>query len=181
MDRKQKEQLRFYLKARKRADKVLAKQHETKQKKIDHDRRKEANQELLQAYTRDLNGLAQESGILSMAEQAARSRGGSLSQEVSCYVDYGLNSSCLQQAIMDSNQGKLCVSHLALQITWESAGILNEAEIRVHKNGQITFHHIPLPVFSFIWKRYPQLLQQMLDGSIKHPRPASLPAKKQSS
>ncbi len=181
MDRKQKERLLFYRKARKRAEKVLAKKHEAKQEQIDHDRRKQANQELLQRYTQELNALAQKSGILSMAEQAAFSCGGSLSQEISCYVDYGLSSSCLQQAFMDSNQGKLRASHLALTITWESTGGWKEAEIRVHKNGQITFHHIPLPVFSFIWKRYPQLLQQMLDGSIKHPRPASLPVKKQSS
>lgn len=180
MDRKQKERLRFYLKARKRADKVLAKRREAERKKLESCQRKEANQELIKQYTQDLNALAQESGILAMVEKAAAVRKGSLSQEVCCYVDYGLNSSSLEQAIMDSNRGKLRASHLALTITWESTGGLNEAEVRVHKNGQITFHHNPLPIFPFLWRKYPHLLQRMIDGALHHPRPALLPAKKQS-
>lgn len=171
MDRKQKEQLRILLKARKRADKVLAGRREVARKKLEHDQRKQANQALMEQYTRELTALAQQSGILSLAEQAAHLRGGNLAQEVSYYIDYGLSSNHLHQALMDENQGNLCASHLALRITWGEAGALKEVEIRVHKNGLITFHYSPLPIFPIIWRHYPQVLEKMLASALNHPRP----------
>lgn len=120
MDRKQKEKLRFLLKARKRADKVLAKRREAERKKLEHDQRMQANQALVKEYTRQLTALAQDSGILSLAEQAALQRGGSLSQAVSCYIHYGLSSSSLQHATGVGSPGELRASHLALRIIWKN-------------------------------------------------------------
>ncbi len=177
MDRKQKERLRFYLKARKRADQVLEKQREIKRKKLDHEKRLETNHELMRQYTQELTALAQQSGILSMAEQAALQRGGSLAQEVSYYMDYGLNSSNLQHVTGIADQGVLRASHLALRITWEQDGESNEVEARVHKTGSITFHNFFLPVLPIIWRWKPQLLQMMLTRALQHPRAPSGPAK----
>src|SRR5512133_2454100 len=148
MDQKQKERLRILLKARKRADKVLAGRREAERKRLEHNQRKQANQVLMQQYTSELTALAQESGILAVAEQAAHLCGGALAQEVSYYIDYGLSSTNLHQAILDAAQGELRASHLALRITWGESGALKEVEIQVHKNGLITFHNSPLPIFS---------------------------------
>lgn len=178
MDQKQKERLRVLLKARKRADKVLAQRREVERKKQDRDKRLEANQELMKQYTQELTALAQESGILSMAEQAALRCGGSLAQEVSCYIYYGISGSSFQNALGAAHPGELRASHLALRITWEEVGVSNEAEIWVHKKGQITFHNSFLPIFPFIWRRNPRLLQKMLASAMKHPRPPAPLAKR---
>jgi hypothetical protein len=169
MDRKQKERLRFYLKARKRADKVLTSRREAQQQKLDHEQRLQSNQELRKQYAQELTALAQESGILSMAEQAALTRRGSLAQEVSYYVFYGLSSSSMQHATGVGTQGELRASHLALRITWEEAGMMKQVEIRVHKKGYITFHNSFLPILPFIWRVYPQVLQKMLASALSHP------------
>lgn len=177
MDRKQKERLRFYLKARKRADQVLEKQREIKRKKLDHEKRLETNHELMRQYAEELTALARQSGILSMAERAALQRGGSLVQEVSYYIDYGLNSSNLQHVTGVADKGVLRASHLALRITWEQDGEPNEVEVRVHKTGSITFHNFFLPVFPIIWRWKPRLLQTMFASALQHPRAPSVPAK----
>lgn len=171
MDRKQKEQLRVLLKARKRADKVLALRQEAVLKKQNHDKRLKASQELKKQYTQELTALAQESGILALAEQAALQRGGSLAKEVSYYLNYGLSGSSFPNPLGIAGQGELRAAHLALRIRWEADGACYEAEIRVHKNGMVTFHNSRLPVFPFIWRRRAQLLQKMLDSALKHPRP----------
>lgn len=178
MDRKQKEELRFLLKARKRADKVLAQQREDAQKKLDYKMRKEANHELMEQYTQELTALARESGILAMAEQAALALGGSLTKQVSYYIDYGFSTSSLQHILAIEDQGKLRASHLALRIIWGQTDALLEAEIRVHQNGQITYHNCILPVFPFFWRHYPQLLKKMFTSALEHPRPSSEPVKK---
>lgn len=177
MDRKQKEQLRFLLKARKRADKVLAKRREAERIKQEHQNRLANNQELMKQYAQQLTDLARECGMLSMAEGAALQRGGSLAQDMSYYVDYGMSSSNLQHAIGVADKGVLCASHLALRITWEAGGALNEAEIRVHKNGSITFHNNILPVFPLIWRIYPAILQKMLASAMNHPHTPAAPPK----
>ncbi len=177
MDRKQKEKLRFLLKARKRADKVLAKRREAERKKLEHDQRMQANQALVKEYTRQLTALAQDSGILSLAEQAALQRGGSLSQAVSCYIHYGLSSSSLQHATGVGSPGELRASHLALRIIWEESGASKEMEIRVHANGSITFHNSFLPVFPFVWRSSPQLLQKMFAYALNHPGSPAIPSK----
>jgi hypothetical protein len=178
MDRRQKERLRFLLKARKRADKVLAERREVVLKKQERKQRLEANQELMKQYTQELTVLAQESGILTLAEQAAARCGGSLAQEVSYFVYYGLSSSSFQNALGVADQGELRASHLALRINWQRDSVLNEAEILVHKNGQITFHNCLLPIFPFVWRSYPHLLETMLASAMNHPRPPAPLAKK---
>lgn len=180
MNRKQKEQLRFLLKARKRADKVLAERREAKLKKLDHERRLEANQELKKQYTQDLTALAEESGVLAMARNAALQRGGDMTQQLSCYVDYGINSSRLVQTYAVAEHGELRPSHLAVRVTWEESGIVNEVEVRVHRKGQITFHNSFLPVFRFVWHRYPRLLHYLFDSALAHPTCSSLPTKPRS-
>jgi hypothetical protein len=179
MERKQKEQLRTLLKARRRANKVLAERREAQQKKLERAKRIETNQERKQQFTQQLTLLAEQSGILYLAEQAALLRGGSLSKELSCYVDYGLSSSCLQQACMDAAQGELKPSHLALFIRWEASGAPQEVEVRVHKNGEITFHNSPVPILPVLYRFFPHLLHVMLDSALAHPRPAALALKMQ--
>lgn len=177
MDKKQKKQLRFYLKARRRADKVLAKRRELEREKQVHEMRKETNQELKTRYTLELTTIAQESGILPMAELAALQCGGMLLQEVSYYVYYGLATSSLQQTAEIAENGELRASYLALRITWGEPEPSNEVEIRVHKNGLITFHNSYLPLFRFVWRRNPQLLQKMLTSALEHPRQHTGPIK----
>lgn len=170
MDRKQKERLRTLLKARKRADKVLARRRETAQAKEVHQQRLDARQELKRRYSEELTGLAQESCILPMAEQAALRCGGTLAQEVSYYIDYGLSSSSLRNPSGAAGQGTLRAAHLTVTITWEADGAHKEAQIRVHKNGWITFHNSFFPVFPLIWRWDSQLLQKMLASAMKHPK-----------
>lgn len=177
MDRKQKERLRFLLKARKRADKVLSARREAQRKKQEHAQRTQANQDLLRRYTSELNLLAEQCGILILAEQAASLCGAELAQNVSYYMDYGLSDSNFQRAFVEEKSGELKVSHLAIRVIWQEAGDLLEAEIRVHKNGQVTFHNSFIPVFPFIWRRYPHVLQKMLTSAMQHPRPCSAPCK----
>lgn len=177
MNRKQKDELRFLLKARKRADKVLAKRREAEQKKLDYKMAKETNQELMERYSRELTALAQESGILAMAEQAAQDRNGNLVQQVSYYIYYGLSTNNLQRNVEISGRGELRAAYLALHIIWGQPDEMKEAEIRVHKNGQITFHTFVLPVFPFFWRRYPQLVRNMLTKALENPRPPSVPVK----
>ncbi len=177
MDRKQKEQLRFYLKARKRADKVLEARREALQKKQDHARRSEANQALLARYTGELTALAEACGILRLARQAADARGGSLRQEVSYYMDYGMANSNFQRAFTEDT-GQLRASHLTLRITWIDGDAVKTAEIRVHANGQVRFHNKSwLPVLPVMWRWRPQLLHAMLDSALNHPRTENPPAK----
>lgn len=178
MDPKQKKRLDILLKARKRAEKVLAERREAEQKKRDHQMRKEANQELMKRYTMELNAIAQESGILALAEQAAQERGGHLAQQVSYYVDYGPSTSILHLSLVTEVQGELRASYLSLRIIWGQPEALQEVEVRVYPNGQITYHNCILPVFPFLWRRYPQLLPKMLKRALEHPRPAPSPEKK---
>jgi hypothetical protein len=181
MDRKQKEQLRFLLKARRRADKVLAQRRDAEREKLERQTRQEADQARMKQAAEALTSLAQECGILALVEQAALARGGSLKKEVHYYTDYGFNSSHLHRAVMEPNLGELRVAYLALRITWDAGGTGSsagtscstgspcEAEVRVRRRGQITFHNNILPVFAFIWRRYPALLGRMLTSALAHP------------
>jgi len=135
--------------------------------------RKDAVQAVKDRYTHELTGLAQESGLLALAGQMAFERGGSLAQEVSYYVDYGHSPSCVPPNLVSGVPGNLCASHLVLRITWEPQDALLEAEVYIHKNGQVTFHNNPVPVFAFIWRRAPGLLPNMLKSAVEHPRSPS--------
>lgn len=174
MDRRQKEKLRFLLKARKRADRVLKERREAEQKKLDRQKHLETNRERMEQFSQMLDALAEESGIRALADEAALRLGGSLDRQCCYYLHYPISTSGLQQALADAEPGELRASHLALRITWGE----QEAEIRVHKNGQITFHHSLLPLPPFVWRRYPQLLQRMLEGALRRPRPLSVVEKK---
>lgn len=181
MDQKQKQELRFLLKARKRAEKVLAEQEKARQEKLNYEARKEANRRLMEQYAQELTVLARQSGILDLAEQAALKREGRLIQQLGCYVDYGLSTSCMQRALVaaeEGNQAELRAAYLSLRIVWGQPEALKEAEIRVHRGKYITFHHLPLPIFPFIWRLNPQLLPYMLEAALAHPRPCLDRAKK---
>lgn len=175
MDRKQKEQLRVLLEARKRADKVLADRRENERKKAALSAMKAANQERMKQYARALTAQAEVSGLLALAEQAARQRGGILKKEVGYYVDYGFNTSNLQRALVaveqGHDQGELRASHLSLRIIWGE----HEAEARVHRGGRITFHNSLLPVFPILWRRFPKILEWMLERALGKPRRAKAP------
>lgn len=175
MNRKQKEELQLLLKARRRADRVLAKRRQAEQEKLAHKMRREASQELMQKYTRELTALAQKSGILGLAETAALQLGASLTQEVSYHVYYGMATSSLQQTFEIAERGELRASYLALRILWGQPEALKEAEIRVYPKGRITFHNSLLPVFPFFWRHNPQILQKMLASALEHPHPPSAP------
>lgn len=175
MDRKQKEKLRYLVQARKRADKVLAKRHEVERQKLDHQKRLQASQELKEKYTRELTELAQECGILAMAEQAALQRGSTLEQTVSYYLYSGLTSNSSMKTLADFERGELRASHLALRFTWEDAGMANEVEIRMHKQGYITFHNFFLPIFPIFWRFYSPLLRNLLASAMAHPRQSPMP------
>lgn len=177
MDKKQKQRLRFYRKARRRANKVLAKRHELEHEKQVHEMRKETSQELKNRYTLELTTIAQESGILPMAELAALQCGGLLTQDVNYYIYYGPATSSLQQTAEIAQHGELRASYMALRITWGESETVNEVEIRVHKNGLITFHNSYLPLFRFVWRRNHQLLQKMLTSALEHPRQRTAPVK----
>lgn len=172
MDQKQKQEL----KASKRADKLLAEQQQVEREKQDYQQRITANIALKKQFTQDLTAIAQESGILALAEEAADTRGGRLVQEVSYFVDYGTAACCVPANVVDTRSGKLRAGYLALRITWEENGQMNEVEIQLAPNGQITFHNSLLPVFAFIWRRNPQILQTMLGSALEHPRTATSPA-----
>jgi len=170
MNQKQKDQLRTLLKARKRAEKVLAARHEAEEKKQQYQQRKAANQELIRQYTQELDALAQESGILTLAEQAAAERGGMLEHKVSFYKDYGMASSRMQHYVTSPDHGELRVSHLAIRVIWGEPGALKEAEVRIHRKGLITFHNFVLPVLPLVWRRRPGLLLTLLNRALDHPR-----------
>lgn len=176
MDQKQKEQLRVLLEARKRAEKVLAKQHEAQRKKQEYEKHRMVNQELIDQYTRELTVLAQACGILPLAEEAACQRGGKLTCKLACYLDYGFKNNELQRTLAAVEQGtlrgQLRPSHLELWITWNEGNLAREVEIRVHTKGQVTFHNSLLPIFPFLWRRYPHLLEKMLNRALQHPQAA---------
>jgi hypothetical protein len=170
MDRKQKEQLRILLQARKRADKVLAERRAIQQEKLDRKLQKEANQELMQQYSRDFMELAERSGILQLAEQAARRHNGSVTTRMGYYLDFGFNIGRLQRAMMTYRDGVLRASHLGIFITWFEGQEKRQVEIRYNKNHAITFHNSRLPVFSFLWKHFPKILPKMLADAMANPR-----------
>lgn len=174
MERKQKEELRILLNARKRADKVLADRKARQQEMLDRSERKAANQELIRQYTLDLTARAESSGILALAQQATEARGGRMSTKLSCYLDFGINTSRVHRAVMTYKDCVLRASHLSIFINWVEGKEKREAEIRFHRNGAITFHHSPLPVYPILWRRFPRLLQSMLAGAMAHPRPPDL-------
>lgn len=181
MDQKQKETLRFLLKARKRAQKVLAEREKARQEKLNNEARKEANRRLMEQYAQGLLALAQQSGVFTLAEQAALEREGRLIQQLGCYVDYGLSTSCMQRALVaaeQGDQGELRAAYLSLRIVWGPPEAPQEAEIRVHRGKYITFHHLPVPIFPFIWRLNPQLIPKMLAGALASPRPCSDRVKK---
>lgn len=176
MDKKQKEELRILLKSRKRAQKVLAQRREVEQKRLEYKMQKEANQELIKKYTEELNTLAQECGIQTLAEQAAHERSGSLLKRVSYYIYFGPGIDFFRHSLEFEEYGELRASHLSIRILWKQPDHeWVEVEIRVHKNGQITFHNSIFPVFPFIWRQNPKLLNKMLVNALQHPRPATEP------
>ncbi len=170
MDRKQKEQLHTLLKARKRADKFLAERRAVQQEALERDMRKAANQELMQQYTLTFTRFAEQSGILALAEQAAREHDGCVTTKMSYYLDFGINTSRIHRAVMTFRDSVLRASHLGIFISWSEGQQKCEAEIRYTKNHIITFHNSRLPVFSFIWKNFPKVLPRMLADAMAHPR-----------
>lgn len=176
MDKKQEEQLKILLKARKRAEKVLAERKAAEQKKLEEKQHKQATQEKLKQYGRELTEKAQECGMMAAAEQAAKERNGELKKQVSYYMDYGLSTSNLHRALNIPEYGELRASHLSLRIIWNQADAWKEAEIRVYYSGQVTFHNFILPVFPFIWRRKPEWLRRLLLRALQNPRPTTQPA-----
>lgn len=171
MDRKQKEQLRILLRARKRAEKVLAERRALQQEKLERNLQKAANQELMQQYGQTFAALAERSGILALAEQAARERNGRMTTKMSYYLDFGIHTSRLHRAVMTYKDGVLRASHLSIFVNWGEGKGRQEVEIRYNKNHAITFHNSHVPVFSFIWKHFPKVLPKMLADAMAHPRP----------
>ncbi len=171
MDRRQKEELRFLLKARKRANKFLAERREIEQEKLDRKLHKAANQELMRQYTQELTGLAEKSGILALARQASQAVGGSLSTKMGYYIDYGMNTSHLSGTFFTYKDSVLRASHLSVIINWEKGLEKAEIEIRVSRNGVITFHNSPLPIIPLVWTHFPKVLSKMLAAAMAHPRP----------
>ncbi len=170
MDRKQKEELRILLKARKRADKVLAARREAAQEKLDRSMRKAANQDLMQEYTRAFTARAEKCGILALAEDAARQVNGCFFTKMNYYIDYGVNTSHLTGVFFAYKDGVLRASFLSLFILWDEGKAKCEVEIRLNKNGAITFHHSPWPIFPILWKHFPQVLPKMLAQAMQNPR-----------
>lgn len=171
MDRKQKEELRFLLKARKRANKFLAERRELEQEKLNRKLQKAANQELMRQYTQELTNLAEQSGILALAEKASQSVHGNLSTKTSFFLDYGMNTSHLGGAFLTYKDGMLRASHLSIFVRWTRGLEEVEIEIHVNKNGVITFHNSPLPIIPFVWKHFPKVLPKMLASAMAHPHP----------
>jgi hypothetical protein len=86
------------------------------------------------------------------------------------YLYFGLDLDALNQFEEVGREGKLRTAYLDLFLTWNSGNQTNEAEIRVHMNGLITFHNRMIPVFTFVWRNHPQVLQKMLDRALENPR-----------
>ncbi len=170
MDRKQKEQLQTLLKARKRADKFLAERRAIQEEALERELRKAANQELMKQYTQTFTSLAEQSGILALAEQAAREHDGCVTTRMSYYRDFGINTSRMHRAVMTFRDSVLRASHLGIFISWSVGQEKYEAEIRYTKDHIITFHNSRLPVFSFIWKNFPKVLPRMVADAMAHPR-----------
>jgi len=170
MDQKQKEELRILLKSSRRAKKVLAKRRAADRERRVQKMRQMSNFELMNQYSEELDELAQECSILPMIEIAALQLGAQLKREVSYYLYYGLGVSNLQQTDEVAKTGQIRASYLSLKLIWGETDVLNEAEVRVHLNGLVTFHNTPLPIFHFVWKRNPQILQRMLALALEHPR-----------
>ncbi|MRR31730.1 hypothetical protein EG834_15675 [bacterium] len=170
MERKQKDQLRILLEARKRADKVLAARRAVEQEKLDRQSMKAANQESIRQWTESYTAKAARSGILALAEQAAAERNGHLFTRMSCWIDYGMSTSRYRTAILSTKDGKLRPAHLAIMVVWDSAEGKKEIEIRIHRFGTVSFHNSILPVYPFIWKHFPAALQKMLANALAHPR-----------
>lgn len=171
MDRKQKEELRILLNARKRADKVLAERRAKQQEMLERSEQKAANQELIRQYTLELTARAETSGILALARQAAETLGGSICTRLSCYLDFGIHTSRIHRTVMTYKDCVLRASHLSIFIDWTENKEQREVEIRYHRNGAITFHHSPLPVYPIVWRKFPRVLQNMLAGALSHPHP----------
>lgn len=169
MNRKQKEQLRFYQNARKRADKVLAERREAQQKKLENAQRVEENRLLLERYTHDLTDLAQQSGILELVRAAALEMDGMFTSEVNCYVDYGISSSAFQRVLLETQRGTLKVAYLALRVRWPEGDLWNQVEVHVFPDGRITFHQFLLPVFPFFWRRNTRLLKFLMEDALRRP------------
>lgn len=170
MDRKQKQQLRIFLRARKRAEKVLAERRALQQERVERNLQKATNQELMQQYTQAFTALAERSGILALAEQAAREHNGSLTTKMGYYLDFGVHTSRLHRTVMTYKDGVLRASHLSIFIEWGEGKDRHEVEIRYNKDHAITFHNSYLPVFSLIWKHFPKVLPKMLADAMAHPR-----------
>jgi len=170
MDRKHKEQLDFLLKARKRAEKVLAERQAAEKVKLTRQEMKAANQESIRQWTASYTAKAARSGILALAEQAAKDRGGHLFTRMSCWIDYGMSTSRYRTAILKTEDGKLRPAHLAINIVWDAGENKKEVEIRIHRFGTVSFHHSILPVYPFIWKVFPAALEKMLASALAHPR-----------
>lgn len=171
MDPKQKKELQILLDARKRADKVLAERNAKQQDMLDRSEHKAANQALIHQYTLELTARAEKSGILALAQQAAEARGGRMSTKLSCYLDFGIHTSRIHRTVMTYKDCVLRASHLSVFINWVEDREKREAEIRFHRNGAITFHHSPLPIYPILWRKFPGVLPKMLAGAMAHPRP----------
>jgi hypothetical protein len=170
LDARQKKELQILMKSRRRAKRILAKRRSLdreRQKRLDH---RERNLLLKIEYSEHLTKLTQESTLLPMLEAAAQQLGARLTQEVSYYLYYGFGMFALQQTEEVASQSELRAGYLVLRLTWERENRINEAEIRIHMNGLITFHNSWIPIFRFVWGSRPWILHRMLDSALANPR-----------
>jgi len=154
----------------------MAKQRAFERERLDRSKRRETNLTLMNEYTQKLTEIADQSNLLPMIEIAALQLKAHISRQVNYYLYYGLGASSLQQTEEVAREGQLRATYLSLKVTWEVPQIINEAEIRVHMNGLITFHNSLIPIFLFVWRHNPELLQRMLSSALEHPHQHPVPA-----
>ncbi len=177
LDAKQKQELQILLRSRKRANRTLAKRRAMERERQDWLARRENNLNLQTRYMQHLTEIARESTLLPMLEVAALQLGAHLTREVSYYLYFGFTTAALQFTKEVAREGKLRASYLDLRLTWDGGNHTNEAEIRIHMNGLITFHNSLIPIFRFVWRGHPDLLQKMLASALEHPRNKPLASK----
>ena len=170
MDEKQKRELKILLRSRRRAKRMLAKRNILDRERKERLNRRERNLLLKNQYSQRLNELANESTILPMLEAAEQYLGACLTRTVSYYLYFGFGLLALQQTEEVAQESQLRAAYLDLLLTWNSGNQVNETEIRVHMNGLITFHNSLIPIFRFVWRNHPEVLQRMLDSALRNPR-----------
>ena len=175
MDPKQEKQLQILLKARNRANKILAKQHKAREDAEKQRIHYLENWQSLRDHGKLLLDISRECGLYTLMEAAAKDHGGKLIKEVNYFVDYGPGARYLAQTKEFQNIFVYRTTYLALIIQWEEAGLLKELEVRVRRNGLVTFHNSRFPVFRFMWVKNPDILRRKLENALLRPRNLRLP------